>query len=64
MKVNSVLLLLAFLFTGAKPTGRIEPQPTALPSNYESLPGKLNGLSENMDSISHHFKKLSNEKSK
>jgi hypothetical protein len=64
MKVYSALLLIAFLFTGATPIAHVEPQPTAPVSNYEELPGRLDRVSENMESISHKFKRLSNEKSK
>jgi hypothetical protein len=57
MKVFSVLLIIVFLFTGAKPVSH---QPPAKVStyNYEELPDRLNQLSEKMESLSHKVQAL------
>jgi hypothetical protein len=58
MKVFSALLLIAFLFSGAKPVSQAEGQTRPVTDNYEVLPDRLNQASEKMESVSHKMQKL------
>jgi hypothetical protein len=58
MKVFTVLLFIAFLFTGAKPMIQPERQIKPLTDSFQALPSRLNQLSEKMEALSHKVKGL------
>jgi|GEM_PF-5068705 len=61
MKAFAALLIIVFLFTGAKPASKSAApivNSAPLDNHYEQLPERLDKLSEKMESLSANVEKL------
>lgn len=61
MKAFAALLIIVFLFTGAKPASKSAApvvKTAPLDNHYEQLPERLDKLSENMEALSTKVKSL------